>query len=219
MFERLNSLIGKDNLKKLNNIHVLIIGIGGVGGYAFESLVRSNIKEITIVDNDVIDITNLNRQILTNQNNIGKLKVDEAKKRGLEINPNIKINTYNIYLDENNIETIMNYNYDYDYIIDACDTFKTKVLLIEHALKNNIKIISCMGTAKKHDPTKLKIIDISQTSYDPLAKKIRNKFKNKLMVVSSDEIPVDTKELGSNSYVPAIAGLLCASYVINDIIK
>lgn len=218
MFERLNSLIGKDNLKKLNNVHVLIIGIGGVGGHAFESLVRSNIKEITIVDNDVIDITNLNRQILTNQNNIGKLKVDEAKKRGLEINPNIKINTYNIFLDENNIETIMSNKYN--YIIDACDTIKTKILLIEYALNNKVKIISCMGTAKKLDPTRLKITDISKTSYDPLAKKIRTHFKNKkIKVISSDEEPVNIKELGSNSYVPAVAGILCASYVINDIIK
>lgn len=218
MFTRLNSLIGKEKLNILNTKHILIVGIGGVGGYALEALVRSNLKEITIIDNDVIDISNLNRQIITNQHNIGNSKVLEAKERALIINPNIKINTYQEFLDENNFDELMSCNYD--YVIDACDTLKTKLLLIKYCLNNKINIISCMGTAKKFDPTKLKITDISNTSYDPLAKVIRKEFKNKkLMVVSSDEKPVDIKELGSNSYVPAVAGLLCASYVINDIIK
>ena len=218
MFERLIGLVGKDNFNLLNSKHVLLVGIGGVGGYAFEALVRSNIGQITIIDHDVIDLSNLNRQIITNQNNIGKIKVQEAKKRALLINPNIIVNDRQLFLDESNIDELFNNNFD--YVIDACDTVKTKILLIKKCLKSNIKIISSMGTAKKFNPSLLEITELSKTSYDPLARLLRREFKNqKIMVVSSKEKVSESKILGSNSFVPATAGLLCASFVINDILN
>lgn len=218
MFERLTGLVGKDNLDLLNSKHVLLVGIGGVGGYAFEALVRSNIGQITIIDHDVIDLSNLNRQIITNQNNVGKIKVQEAKKRALLINPNIIVNDRQLFLDESNIDELFNNNFD--YVIDACDTVKTKILLIKKCLESNIKIISSMGTAKKFNPSLLEITELSKTSYDPLARLLRREFKNqKIMVVSSKEKVSESKTLGSNSFVPATAGLLCASFVINDILN
>ncbi len=218
MFERLTGLVGKDNLDLLNSKHVLLVGIGGVGGYAFEALVRSNIGQITIIDHDVIDLSNLNRQIITNQNNVGKIKVQEAKKRALLINPNIIVNDRQLFLDESNIDELFNNNFD--YVIDACDTVKTKILLIKKCLESNIKIISSMGTAKKFNPSLLEITELSKTSYDPLARLLRREFKNqKIMVVSSKEKVSESKILGSNSFVPATAGLLCASFVINDILN
>lgn len=218
MFERLESLVGINNLNKIKNTNVLIIGIGGVGGYALEALVRSGVGKITIVDPDKIEISNLNRQIITNQSNIGKLKVKEAKKRALSINPEVIINDLNVFVDETNIQEIFNNNYD--YVIDACDTVKTKILLIDYCLNNQIKIISCLGTAKKMDPAKLKIMDLNDTNYDPLARQLRKHFKGKTVkVVSSAEIVIKTPDLGSNSFVPAVAGLLCASYIINEVIK
>ncbi len=219
MFERLEYLIGTNKLNILRNKHILIVGIGGVGGNCFEALIRSNIGQITIIDHDIIDLTNLNRQVITNQDNIGQDKVKIAKLRGLSINPNAIINDYKLFLDEINIEKILVEKYD--YIIDACDTLKTKLLLIEWAHKNNIKIISSMGMANKMDPSKICITDIKKTSYDPIAKIIRKNIKYKLMVVSSNEtiIKNNGNKLGSNSFVPAIAGLYCASYVINDLIK
>lgn len=220
MFDRLELLIGKEKFNILAKLNVLIVGIGGVGSYAFEALVRSNIGKITIVDHDVIDLSNLNRQLITNQNNIGHDKVKEAKSRAISINPNIIIQDLKIFLDNSNINDLFNNNY-FDYVIDACDTIATKLLLIDKCQQLNIKIISCMGMAKKLDPSKIKICDISKTSYDPIAKTIRSKMRNKkLLVVSSTEeiIESNSKVLGSNSFVPATAGLLCASYVINDII-
>jgi tRNA A37 threonylcarbamoyladenosine dehydratase len=218
MFTRLESLIGNENLIKLKNTNVLIIGLGGVGGYAFEALVRSGIGSLTIVDNDVIELSNLNRQIITNQSNIGNLKVSEAKKRALNINPDVVINDLNIFVDDDNLDDL--FKTKYDYVIDACDTVKTKILLIDYCLNNNLKIISCLGTAKKMDPSRLKIMNLKDTNYDPLAKHLRKHFKDKdVKVVCSDEKVKDIADLGSNSFVPATAGLLCASYVINDIIK
>ena len=220
MLDRLEILIGNKNIKKLKNTTVLIIGLGGVGGHALESIARSGIGKVIIVDKDVVDITNLNRQIITKKNNIGENKVDVAENRIKEISDTevIKINEF---INKSNIEIL--FKEKIDYIIDACDTIETKEELIKEAIKRNIKIISCMGTAKKMDPTRLKIMDIRKTNYDPIAKRIRKmvkekKINQKIMVVSSDEIPVNVKKLGSNSFVPAIAGLLCASFVINDVV-
>ena len=223
MFERIINLIEKEKFNKIQNKKVLIVGCGGVGGYTLETLVRSGIKYIDIVDFDKIDITNLNRQIITNQNNINCLKVDEAKKRALSINSEININTFPIFLNEDNIEDILSNNYD--YIIDACDSVNTKISLIKYCIENNIKIISCMGTAKKIDPTKLSITSLDKTNYDPLAKIMRKKIKElhinlkHVKVVSSTEQPIESDELGSLMMVPATAGILCAKYIIEDIIN
>lgn len=221
-FERLELLIG-NKIAKIHNKHVLIIGLGGVGSYAVEALIRSGIENITIVDKDVIDITNLNRQLMTTHENIGKYKTDEIEKRIMSINPNCKIKKITKNINLNNINELFVDNID--YVIDACDTLSVKMGLIRICKSNDIKFISSMGTGNKMDPSKLKIMDIRKTNYDPLAKKLRKmvrdeKINGKINVVCSDEQPnvKINKKIPSNSFVPATAGLLCASYIINDIV-
>ena len=222
MFNRLELLIG-NKLDLIKSKTILIIGLGGVGGYALESIVRSGIEKVIIVDYDIIDETNLNRQILAISNNIGRKKVDEAEARVKQINPNCKVIKIDKKIMSDNINVL--FEEKIDYIIDACDTVETKKELIRQSLKRKIKLISSMGTGNKLNPSKLEIIDIRKTSYDPLSKVIRKmvkdeKIKEKIMVVSSTEQPIKTnsKTIGSTSFVPAVAGLLCASYIINDII-
>lgn len=221
-FDREYLLIG-DKLNLIQSKCVAIVGLGGVGGYAAETLVRAGISKIIIIDNDKIDITNINRQIISLHSNIGGYKVDEFYKRLKDINPKVNIVKLNLFLDENNIEELFKGNPD--YVIDACDTINTKKLIIRECIKRKIKFISSMGTGKKLDPTKLKIVDVRKTSYDPLAKIIRKmvkdeKIKEKVMVVCSDELPVkiNSKNIPSISFVPSVAGILCTSYVINDIL-
>ena len=221
-FDRIINLIDEAKFNKLKKIKVLLVGCGGVGGYALETLVRSGIENIDIIDFDKIDITNLNRQIITNLSNINLLKVEEAKKRALSINEKVIINTYPTFLDKDNIKEILSNNYD--YIIDACDSINTKIELILNKEIYNYKLISCMGTAKKIDATKLSITTLEKTSYDPLAKVIRKKLKElkynkKVHVISSTEEPIKCENLGSLMMVPATAGILCATFIINDIIK
>ena len=222
MFERLISLVGKDKFSKLQSTNVLVVGIGGVGGYALEALVRSGIQNISIIDGDNVELSNLNRQIISDNENIGEEKVEVAKQRVLKINPDADITTFNVNLDETNIDAILIQGYD--YIIDACDTVSTKLLLITNASKYNYKLISSMGTANKTNPSLFSITELSKTKNDPLARILRKKVKDlninrKVMVVSSTETPAQNDVLGTNSYIPGIAGLLCASYVINDITK
>lgn len=222
MLDREILLIG-DKINKLQNTTVLVLGLGGVGGYATEALVRTGIGHIIIVDHDIIDISNLNRQIISNINNIGQKKIDEWEKRIRIINPNIEITKIDAFITEDNIEMI--FNNKPDYIIDACDTIKTKKELIRQCLQRKIKFISSMGTGNKFDPTRFKITDIRKTSYDPIAKILRKMvvdehINQKIMVVASDEKPIKVKEkIGSISYVPSVAGLLCTSYIINDILR
>jgi len=223
MFEREIKLIGIDNYNKIKAKTVAVIGVGGVGGYAVEALVRAGIENLIIVDYDIVDITNLNRQIIALQENIGIPKTYVIKDRIKSINPNCNITIINKELDENNVVEL--FNYKIDYLIDACDTVKVKEQLILECIKRNIKQISSMGTGNKLNPELLKITDIRKTSYDPLAKRLRkfvndNKIKEKVMVVSSIEPPKKIESaIASISYVPSVAGLLCASFVINDIIK
>lgn len=222
MFERVISLVGETNYQKIKNTTVLVVGLGGVGGYAVESLVRSGIGNLILIDHDCIDITNLNRQIISLQSNISKPKVEVCKGRMLSINPECDIITHKLFLDATNISLIDKYHPD--YIIDACDSVPTKKLLIDYSLTHNTKLISSMGTANKLDPTKLSVLDIRKTSYDPLAKILRkyvlDKHTNKkVMVVSSTEMPVRKDCLSSLIYVPATSGLLCSNYIIRDIIK
>ena len=217
MFERVELLLNED-INKLKDKIVLVLGIGGVGSYTVETLIRNPIKKIIIVDSDVIDITNLNRQLYTNQNNIGLKKVDELEKRIKSINPYIEVKKIDKFIDENNINIL--FEEKVDYIVDACDSIKTKECLIRECIKRKIKFISSMGTAKKLDPTKLKITELSKTSYDPIAKKLRKTFKNnKVIVICSTEKPKEIKKLGSISFVPSVAGILITSYIINDILK
>ena len=220
--KRIKKIIGIDNINKLKNKTVLIIGIGGVGGYALESLVRIGINNIIIVDNDIVDITNLNRQIISLNSNIGLKKVEVAKKRILDINKDCNVITIDKFIDKNNINEL--FKYDIDYVIDACDTVTTKIELIKECLNRNIKIISSMGTGNKFHPELLEITELKKTSYDPLAKVLRNVFKNekrKIMVVSSKEksIKISDRTPGSTSLVPSCAGILCASFIVNDILE
>lgn len=220
--ERLELQIGKEKINNIKNKTVLIIGLGGVGGYALESIVRSGVENLIIVDSDIIEETNLNRQLISLYSNIGKYKVDEFEKRIKDINPKAKITKINKFITEKNIDILFNENID--YIVDACDTIKTKEQIIRECIKRNIKLISCMGMGRKIDPTKIQITDIRKTSYDPIAKAIRKmvkdeKIKEKIIVISSTEQPLESKKhISSNSFVPGVAGLMCASYVINDII-
>ena len=219
-YTRLEYLFDKD-LEKIKNSKVCVVGLGGVGSIAMESLVRTGVGELTICDFDVINVSNINRQIITNHNNIGIKKVDASKKLCEDINPNIKLNIYDKKIDENNLEF---FNYGFDYLIDAIDDVNAKLLLYKECLKRNITFISSMGTAKKLNPQKFKIIDLKKTSYDPLAKTLRKKCRDlgidgKIMVVCSEEEPMDINNLGSYMPVVSTAGLLCSDYIIKEILR
>ena len=220
---RLEYQIGKENLNKIKNTKILVIGLGGVGGYAVESLVRSGIENITLVDADIIEKSNVNRQIIALQSTIGMKKVDAFENRILDINPNAKIKKISEFITKENLSIL--FENKVDFVIDACDTISTKIVLIEYCSKNDIPIISCMGMGRKLDPSKINIMDIQKTSYDPIAKIIRKAMReknitSKIPVVSSNEKPLQDHNgtISSNSFVPAVAGLTCTSYVIKQII-
>lgn len=222
MLDRLSMILDENIINKFKNTKVLIVGVGGVGGYALECLVRSGFENITIVDKDIIDETNLNRQIIALNSTIGFKKTEIAKKRALDINPNVKIEVIDDFILENNIDNV--FNKTYDYIIDACDTITTKILLLKKAQEKDIKIISCLGTGNRFDSTKLQITKLNKTYNDPLAKNMRRILKEKELkinpyVVWSEELPVDSNNRtpGSIILVPMQAGNLCTSFIINDI--
>lgn len=222
-FTRTSLLIGEDNLNKLINSKVIVFGVGGVGTYVVESLVRSGIGNISIVDFDVVDITNINRQIIALHSTIGKKKVEVMKERMLDINPSINVTIYDTFVS---YETIDNFNMaDYDYVIDCIDNVTGKLLIIENCIKKNVKIISSLGTANKLDPSKLILTDISKTNTCPLAKVMRLELRkrgiNHLNVLFSNELPIknDSNILGSISFVPSTGGLLISSKVIKDLIN
>jgi len=223
-FTRFISLIGKDKFTDLTSKRILIIGLGGVGGYALESLARCGIENFTIIDFDTVDITNINRQIIALKKNIGRLKTDLFCERLKEINDKINVKKYDIKVDSENIDML--FEDDPDYVIDAIDDVNAKKLIILECLKRKIKFISCLGTGNKFDPSKLEITELKKTSYDKLAKILRkwineNNIKEKIMVVSSKEQPkkITDNIIASTSFVPPVAGFLAASYVINDFLK
>ncbi len=218
--DRLKILIGKENIIKIKNTTIMVIGCGGVGSFVIESLVRSGIGTIIIVDFDKIDVTNLNRQVMTSKNNIGLNKVDVLENRIRKIS-DTKVIKINERITLQNIDSL--FNCHINYFVDACDDVEIKKEIIRKCLKYNINLISSMGTGNKLDPTKLEITDIRKTSYDPIAKIIRKmvkseKINHKIMVVSSKEKPLKRDNIGSSCFVPATAGLLIASYIINSII-
>lgn len=223
MFDRLETLIGKDNLNKIMDKKVLIIGVGGVGGYVVEALVRSGIENITLIDGDVVDLSNINRQIIALHSTVGQYKVDVLKSRILDINPQVKVQIRKEFVKSEMIPSLGLENFD--YCIDAVDDLKVKVSLAKYSLEHDIFLVSSMGTARKLDPSKLKITTLDKTSYDSLAKKMRHELKGlntkRIVVLASEESPIssDNKVLGSSAFVPSCAGLLIASYIINDIIK
>lgn len=222
-FSRLSSLIGIEKVTALKNKHVAIFGLGGVGGFVCEALVRSNIGEFSLIDNDVVDITNFNRQIIATNENLGKKKVEAMTERILSINSGTIIHKYDLFFSNENVDLIDFSNVD--YIVDAIDSIQSKITLIKIAKEKNIPIISSMGTARKMNPMGFIVSDISKTETDPLARNIRLKLRkegiNHLKVVYSKEKPLKCNDnaLGSNAFVPSSAGLLIASEVIKDLIK
>lgn len=223
MFDRFELLVGSD-IEKIKKLTVLVLGLGGVGSYAVESLVRSGVGHLILVDHDTIDVTNLNRQLMTLQKNIGEKKTEVWKERIAEINPACRVEVIDTFITKENLEML--FQQSVDYVIDACDTLDTKKEMIKYCLNHKIKFISSMGTAQKLEPTKLTITTLDKTSYDPLAKKLRRTLKEeriygKVPVVASTEFPrkMNGKTLGSSSFVPSVAGLLCTSYIVNDCLE
>ena len=227
-FSRTEMLIGKDGIEKLKESKIAIFGIGGVGSYVVESLARAGIGNFILVDNDEVSISNINRQIIATTKTIGKPKVEVAKQRILEINPEAKVETYQEFFMP---ETEGILDESVSYIIDAIDTVTAKIELVLRANKLNVPIISSMGTGNKLDPTRFEVTDIYKTSVCPLAKVMRKELKQrgikKLKVVYSKEEPIKVEQdeitkkqvPGSISFVPSVAGLIIAGEVIKDIIK
>ncbi len=222
-FDRFISQIGKENFEKLITKKVMIYGIGGVGGYVAESLARSGIQNLVLIDSDIVEETNINRQIVATLNTIGESKVKVMKDRILSINKNANVEIIQkFYLPENSGE------FDFsgvDYIVDCVDTVSAKLSIVSRAKELNIPVISAMGAGNKMDPTKLEVSDIFKTSVDPLCKVMRRELKklgiNKLKVVYSKEEPIknNSRVPTSNAFVPPAMGLIIASEVIKDLIK
>lgn len=245
-FSRTELLIGKDGIEKLQKAKVAIFGIGGVGSFVVEGLVRAGIENFILVDDDKVSLTNLNRQIIATRKTVGKLKVEVAKERILEINPHANVETYQEFFMPNSKEILDD---TVDYVIDAVDTLTAKIELVVRTNKLEIPIISSMGTGNKLDPTKFEVADIYKTSICPLAKIMRKELRKReiksLKVVYSKEEPIKPNEIensscktgcicppgtvrkcttrnqvpGSISFVPSVAGLIIASEVVKDIIK
>ena len=221
MLSRLELLLG-EKLEYLTSKVILIIGLGGVGSYALETLARTGIKKIIIVDSDTIDESNLNRQLMTNINNIGLYKTDVWADRIKSINPNCEVVKYTLFITKENIVSL--FKEHVDYVIDACDTLNTKLEIIRYCLDNKIKFISSMGMAKRINNNYIKVSTLDKTKNDPLAKKLRmlvkkNGIKGKIPVVYSEELPLKINGLGSIAHVTATAGVYITNYIINDILK
>ncbi len=220
-------LIGDKNNELISQKHVAVFGVGGVGSFVVEALVRSGIGEISLIDFDKIDITNLNRQLMTNMNNVNLIKVDELKKRIHSINPDCIVNIYPMYFEK---EDQLNFD-DFDYVVDAIDHVQSKLELLRICNTRKIPFIMSLGTARKLDPSKLKISKLSKTEMDPLAKKIRTLARQERLgdckVVYSSEKALPSTKVdyqdklvnGSMIFVPASAGLLIAQQVLMDLIS
>ena len=220
-------LLGEEGLEKLKNAHVMVLGLGGVGGNAVEALCRSGIGKLSLVDPEVFDQSNLNRQLLATRDTIGTLKVEAAKDRIISINPECEIKLYPIFYSKNNEPE--NFFSGVDYILDAIDSVPSKLDLIQRADELSIPIISCMGTGNKLDPTAFLVDNIHKTSVCPLAKKIRLEckkrgIKNLKVLYSKEEVKTRgiNQENGkltpaSVSFVPGVAGMILAGEIIKDI--
>lgn len=221
-FERFIKLIGDDAFTKLNSKCVLVLGVGGVGGYVCEALARSGVGKIVVVDYDTIDETNINRQIIALKDTVGEKKVDVLEKRIKKINDGCCVVKIDKFIDAMEVKNL--FDYKPDYFVDACDTVATKKAVICECLKQNVRFISSMGAGNKLDPSKLLITDLRKTMNDPLARIMRKFIKDegirqKVMVLASTEVPIKTGERtpGSTVFVPASAGMLIASYVVRDL--
>lgn len=231
-FVRTELLIGEKNLEKLSHAHVAVFGIGGVGSFACEGLVRSGIGRFDLIDDDVIGESNLNRQIIATTETLHQKKVDAMKARILSINPEAEVNVYPVFVND---ETISLFDFArYDYVVDAVDTLSAKLLLVEKCQASGTPILSSMGTGNKTDPTRFQVADIFSTSVCPLARRMRNALRKRnidsLKVVYSQEEPLrPEKELrdernpkrivpASIAFVPSVAGLILSGEVVRDLI-
>lgn len=223
LYDRTEKLIGSDAIDKLKNAKVLVVGLGGVGGYIVEALARAGVGKLGLCDFDVVDVTNLNRQILATVPKIGQKKTEVAKDRVLSINPNCDVEIFDFRLDLNRLTELSIQNWT--FIADAIDDTGAKIGLIQAAYENNIPIVCSMGTGNKLDPFGYKIVPIEKTEGDPLARSIRKQLKDLkikgIPVLFSPEKGVAeiTDGIPTISYMPAVAGLEIASYIIKEIIK
>ena len=223
-FDRTKNLIGEQNLEKIKSKNIIVFGVGGVGSYVVEGLIRAGVSKITVVDCDVVDITNINRQIIALHSTIGKPKVEVIKQRILDINPNAKVKSINKFVSK---ENILEFNLEqYDYIVDAIDNISAKIEIAVICAVKNLNLISCMGTGNKLKPEMFEITDISKTSVCPLAKVMRRELRKRgvehLTVLYSKEEPIkhDGQRVpASISFTPSIAGLKLAKYIITHITK
>ncbi|HHY18320.1 MAG TPA: tRNA threonylcarbamoyladenosine dehydratase [Firmicutes bacterium] len=224
---RTSLVIGKEAIAKLSQCRVIICGLGGVGGYATEALARSGLGFLTLIDGDVVEETNLNRQLIATLSTIGKEKTKVMAERVKEVSPTTKVSTYNVFLSADNL---FEYICNTDYVIDCIDDIGAKTALIVYCLKNNIPLISSMGAGGRVDPTLIQIADISETTIDPLARTMRRRLREHgisqgLKVVYSQEKPVKAQKvdgemvIGSTAFVPPAFGLALASFVIRDLIS
>lgn len=213
-FERTEQLLG--SLEKLNNAHVAVFGVGGVGGYVVEALVRSGVGEITVVDKDVVSLSNINRQIIALHSTVGMPKVEAIKARALDINPSVKVNTYEMFFLP---ETASSFDFSvFDYVVDCVDTVAAKIEIAVRAKEAGVPVISAMGAGNKLDPTLFEVADIYSTSVCPLCRVMRKELKSRgvdsLKVVYSKEEPIRTEGVGSVAFVPSVMGLIIAGEVI-----
>ncbi|MGX9757250.1 tRNA threonylcarbamoyladenosine dehydratase [Clostridioides difficile] len=226
---RTSFLVGDDGIEKLKDSNVIVFGVGGVGSFTVEALARAGVGNLTIVDFDDVDITNINRQIPALHSTVGRYKVDVMEERILDINPNINIKKIrNLYNKDTSSEILIE---KYDYVVDAIDMVSSKIHLVETCEKKGLKIISSMGMGNKLDPTKIVVTDIHKTSTCPLAKVMRKELRDrgikKLKVVYSTEQPIELKKKvmngkkvtpGSVSFVPSVGGLVIASVIVNELL-
>ena len=219
--DRTKLLLGDEAMQKLASSYVAIFGIGGVGGYACEALARSGVGHIDIIDRDVVDVSNINRQIIALHSNIGQPKVSVMKSRMQDINPEISVEAYECFFLP---ETASEFDFrKYDYVIDAVDTVTAKLEIIRCAYEAGVPVISAMGAGNKTDPTAFRVADIYDTKVCPLARVMRRELKKrgieKLKVVYSEEEPIrpDADHPASCAFVPSVAGLTMAGEVIKDL--
>lgn len=219
MNERTEILLGSDNIKNLSGKNVIVFGVGGVGGYVCEMLVRAGIGQITIVDFDIVDKSNLNRQIIALNSTIGLPKVEVMKNRLMDINDHLEIEVFNEKFCEENSDILTS---KYDYVIDAIDDIENKVLLIKKSHELGLNIISAMGAGNRFDIPNFKVADIYDTYNDGLSKILRKKLKDigieKHTVVFSNTLPIKAKPVGSISYYPSMCGCILSAYVINKLL-
>ena len=229
-FFRTELLVGEEGINKLHNSKVIVFGIGGVGSFVVEALTRAGVGNLILVDNDTICISNLNRQIHATQATVGMIKVEAMKERVISINPKCNVEAKQVFITADNISEII--PSDVDYVVDAIDTVTSKLALAEYCYKNNINIISSMGTGNKMDPTQFRVSDVFKTKVCPLAKVMRHELRKrgvkKLKVVYSEEMPMTPDKgravpsakrqtPGSISFVPPVAGMIIGGEVIKDL--